>query len=72
MAGICAPTWEEVQEMDETTLTAIGIIKAQQQGDEFLFDHENVDKDGVVSYGIWKSQLDAEKEKNQGRVRGVS
>jgi hypothetical protein len=72
MAGIVAPSWSEVQRMDETTLIAIGIIKAQQQGDEFIFDHEEEDEDGVTRYGIWKSKLDERKKQSQsGRVSGV-
>jgi hypothetical protein len=68
MAGVASPTWAEVQDMDDAVLTAIGIIKGQQFGDTFIFDHSEVDKDGVTRYGIWKSTLDERANKNQGRV----
>jgi hypothetical protein len=68
MAAIANPTWSETQLMDEATLSAIGIIKGEMQGDKFVWDYEEEDESGSVTLGIWQSTLDERKKKNSGRV----
>ena len=72
MAALAAPTWAEVQTMDDETLVAMNIIKGQMNGDEFIWDHEVVSEDGSVSYGAWKSTLDQEADNNDGKITRAS
>lgn len=68
MASLVQPSWTELQWLDEITISAINIVKGEMNGDEFLWDHEEEDEEGVISKGIWKSTLDARKKRNSGRI----
>jgi hypothetical protein len=68
MAALAQPTWGELQYMDETTIAAINIVKGEMNGDTFMWSYEDIDEDGVVTLGIWKSTLDAIKKKNGGKI----
>jgi len=59
MAAVACPTWTEVQAMDPIERAAFNIVKGEVNGDNFLWDHEWYDNDGIPQKGGWKSQLEA-------------
>lgn len=59
MASLVAPTWGEVQSMDEDVRAAMCIVKGEMNGDTYLWDEEWHDKDGSLQVGGWKSTIDS-------------
>lgn len=46
----------------------MNIVKGEQQGDTYVWDHEFWDNDGNVHYGKWKSAIDRENKENDGAI----
>jgi hypothetical protein len=69
MAAIASPTWAEVQTFDPRVINAMNIIKGEQNGGTYLWDHETViEQDGqeIILLGAWKHELEKSAEDPRG------